>query len=492
MFLKAGALSLILLLASRLLGLARESAQAAAFGASGLADAAVLILTLPDWITGMLASGAFAYVLLPAWAAQPVQAVQAVQQRLARAAVIAGVAAGALLFLFREPILRLLAPGLPVGSAAAARLGLLWSAVALPLALLASLWATRLQHEREYVGMYAANLVVNLVLIVTLAACSQAVSAPGAVLVLGVGLLVAMVARLAWLALRLRPFRPAPLAAASQPPALPAARVWAWAALAAGLPLALPFAARSAASSAGEGALVIFNYAWKLVELPLVLAIQLVATLAFAPIAAALASPPAMRSEASAAQAIRPAFALAWTLACAAVAGLVWAAPAVASLLFNWGRMDAASVRLVAEWGAVGAWSLLAQSLTAVAAVVLAAQGRMRWLVLAHAIALAMLLAAAGTMRLDPRSIMWLIDALLSLVALAAMLALGPGALRWLPWRALLAGAAVLLMAVGAASTGLVDAGGTVRQWVLGAGWALALVAVGFASSPDLRRALRR
>ena len=42
MFLKAGALSLALLLASRLLGLLRESAQAAAFGTTGLADVAVL------------------------------------------------------------------------------------------------------------------------------------------------------------------------------------------------------------------------------------------------------------------------------------------------------------------------------------------------------------------------------------------------------------------------------------------------------------------
>ena len=68
MFLKAGALSLALLLASRLLGLVRESAQAAAFGASGLADVAVLMLTLPDWLAGVLASGALAYVLVPAWA----------------------------------------------------------------------------------------------------------------------------------------------------------------------------------------------------------------------------------------------------------------------------------------------------------------------------------------------------------------------------------------------------------------------------------------
>ena len=48
MLLKAGALSLALLLASRLLGLLRESALAATFGASGLGDVAVLMLTLPD------------------------------------------------------------------------------------------------------------------------------------------------------------------------------------------------------------------------------------------------------------------------------------------------------------------------------------------------------------------------------------------------------------------------------------------------------------
>ena len=70
MFLKAGALSLALLLASRLLGLVRESAQAAAFGTSGVADVVVLMLTLPDWLVGVMASGGLAYALLPAWAVQ--------------------------------------------------------------------------------------------------------------------------------------------------------------------------------------------------------------------------------------------------------------------------------------------------------------------------------------------------------------------------------------------------------------------------------------
>ena len=83
MFLRAGAVSLALLLASRLLGLLRESAQAAAFGSSGLADLTVLMLSLPDWLAGVLASGALAYVLVPHWASQPATGVAASQRGVA-------------------------------------------------------------------------------------------------------------------------------------------------------------------------------------------------------------------------------------------------------------------------------------------------------------------------------------------------------------------------------------------------------------------------
>ena len=88
MFLKAGALSLALLLASRLLGLLRESALAAAFGTSGLADVVVLMLTLPDWVAGLLASGALAYVLVPAWAGQDAAQVRAMQRQVARGLLV--------------------------------------------------------------------------------------------------------------------------------------------------------------------------------------------------------------------------------------------------------------------------------------------------------------------------------------------------------------------------------------------------------------------
>jgi peptidoglycan biosynthesis protein MviN/MurJ (putative lipid II flippase) len=113
MFLKAGALSLALLLASRLLGLVRESAQAAAFGTSGLADVVVLMLTLPDWLTGVLASGALAYVLLPAWARQGRAQVAATERKVAWGLLVGGGALALLLLAWRRPAVGWLASGLP-------------------------------------------------------------------------------------------------------------------------------------------------------------------------------------------------------------------------------------------------------------------------------------------------------------------------------------------------------------------------------------------
>ena len=189
------------------------------------------------------------------------------------------------LILLRQHAADWLASGLsaPLGSLAAS--ALVWSAIALPAALLASLWSTRLQHETDFVGMYGANLVVNVTLILALAAVGHwGLASP--VLWLGLALLCSMALRLGWLWLRQRRIAiiQTPVDGAAELPPLP---VWLWAVLVSGLPLTLPVVARSIASTQGAGALATFNYAWKLVELPLVLAIQLVATLALPAIARA-------------------------------------------------------------------------------------------------------------------------------------------------------------------------------------------------------------
>lgn len=496
MLLKAGAVSLALLLLSRVMGLVRESAQAAAFGATGLGDVAVLMLSLPDWLTGLLASGALAYVLLPHWAGQGAAAQSTTQRRVARVLLGLGAGVGLLALALAAPLAGLLLPGLPASLQALAVPGLRWSALALPAALLAALWVTRLQHERDFTGLYAANLVVNAVVCAALAWLAVQGRAgqdgPLAIAVLGLALLAAMGLRLLWLGWRLRrvaqPAGDDPSARPSAAPGdLPRSSLWVWATLSAGLPLALPFVARSLASGGGEGQLATFNYAWKLVELPLVLAIQLVASLAFPAIARA-------RVTNDSGDAVRGAFVLAWTLACAATGALALAAPAIAQLLFGWGRMAPEALADVAAWGAAGAWTLPPQALVAVALTVLASEGRMRPAVAAYGLALGGLLLAGLLGLHGGAALMGLLVGLFVGVAALCLWALGPQAGGWLPWRGLLGPLAAALAAWAAARLGLAQAwvGQPLPALLAAALFALFVLALGALASPELRRMLRR
>ena len=486
--LKAGALSLALLLASRLLGLLRESALAATFGVSGLADVAVLMLTLPDWLAGVLASGALAYVLLPAWVGREPEHVAASQRRVARILIVGGAVLAVVLMLLREPAVGWLAGGLPLAVRPAAAQALVWSALALPAALLAALWTTRLQHERDFLGMYSSSIVVNLVLLAAIALAALGTDGMEAVAWLGCGLLAAMLLRLAWLR-----WRRAPVAAPTGPapaPSLPRLNLWLWAVLSAGLPLSLPFAARSLASQSGEGALATFNYAWKLVELPLVLAIQLVASLAFPAIATALAGAPRGAAPASAQVPVRTAFALAFGLACACAAGLLAGAPALAQLLFGWGRMEPEALARIAQWARTGAWGLLPQAVIAVALTVLAAQGRMKAAVLAYALALAAFLAVGATGVRDGGALMAALNWVLAAVAAATVFAIGPEALRWLPW-GVLAGPLAALLALALALTLLPGAISVLSGLAMAAACAAVVLAVSWLAGSGLRQASR-
>jgi putative peptidoglycan lipid II flippase len=487
MFLKAGAFSLGLLLASRLLGLLRESAQAAAFGASGLGDAVVLMLTLPDLLTGVLASGALAYVLVPAWAGRSNAEVRATQRRVAWMLFGFGSLLALLLAVFRAPAAAWLAAGVAPAMKPAAAEGLAWSAVALPAALIAALWATRLQHEQDFPGMYGANLVVNATLIAAIVWAG--VRAPaGAVAWLGAGLVLAMLLRLAWLGWRM-PANARMTDGGMKPPApLPHAGIWLWASLSAGLPLVLPFAARSIASQSGEGSLATFNYAWKLVELPLLLAIQLVATLALPAIAKAVAA----QDKASIAAAVRGSFALSWALACAAAAALLLGAPAIAALLFGWGRMDAQALALIAQWGAIGGWGLLPQAVIAVALAVLATQGAMKAAVIAYGVALGLLLLYALWGSAEGGRLMALLNALQAGVALAVLAALRSQLRDWLPWRSMLISLLCLLVLAGLAAQLPVAAWGPWSGLAIGAAAGALVLAATWWGSAELRATLAR
>lgn len=500
MFLRAGLASLALLLASRLLGLLRESAQAAALGVGGQADVAILMLTLPDLLTGILASGGLAYVLLPLWARQTAAAQAHTLHQVGRWLLALGAGVALVLWLLPGLVARALAPGLGEAFAPLAHSALVWSGLSLPMALLAALWTTRLQHRRDFTGMYGANLVVNGMVVGTLALIAASAATAnafhGPLQALGTALLAAMALRLLWLRWRLHR---APTLPPEAPPAVadhtsPGPNVWLWALASAGLPLLLPLLARSLASSAGEGALTTFNYAWKLVELPLVLAVQLVASLAFPGIARAYAAMPAAGTHTARRDALRQAFVLAWVLACAAAAALAGQAPALAQLLFGWGRMPPEAVAQIADWARIGAWSLLPQALLAVLLTLLASTGRLRQAVPAYGAALLLLPAlvwAAQRWGLGGGAVVMVsVNGALVLAALWLVWSEREAVCKALAWRDLLPAAlAAICVAAMGASWRIED---RLAGLLLALLMAASVLAVAWLASPGLRRALRR
>ena len=490
MYLRAGVFSLGLLLISRVLGLARESAQAAAFGASGMGDVVIVMFTLPDLLVGMLISGALSYVLLPAWANQAQGGHAIAHKKLLINLALGAVVAAALLWIFRGLVVQGLAPGLrgELQTLSAASIG--WSAAVLPLAVVAALWATRLQHNQDFVGMYAGNVLVNLMLVAGLVAVGSAVwlrsaSPAKVVAVLGGCLVLAMTLRLVWLAWRLQKVTSKPSLSRPDNTAVatpPSASVWLWAALASSLMLLLPLVGRSVVSQSGEGALTSFNYAWKLVELPLVLALQLVASLAFPALAATAPQSPARL------QALQVAFALAWALACAAAAVVATFSLPIAMALFGWGSMTPASLQVIGQWSAIGVWSLLPQALIAVLLTLMAITLRMRVAVLVYSAALAVLVLSGWAGLVQGASVMWVINGALGAVASVLLVTERRDVARALPLVGALVPFAVCVMLV--ALKPLWADVTLPAALALAAAYGLMVLASGLAASSALRRVL--
>lgn len=389
MMLKAGLWALVWLLASRVLGLLRETALAASLGASAEADVALLVISLPDVLVGLLAGGALSLVLLPAWARLDAYGRWALQQAVLKGATCLAIAVALAAAALTPWMLPALAAGAHTAPFAMATWGL--ALAACPLAMASAVWATRCQAQTDMTGLYVGNLIFNAVVISALCGVAVLGVAPEALLWVGAAVVLACAARLAWAWQRVRPFR-ASIDPVSHQGALTEAlnpQLVMAAVVASAVPLLLPFAARSAASVAGAGALASFGYAWKLVELPWVLGVQVVSTVAFARVAQVV-SPQGLAPGAIGV--LRKAFGSALAIGVGAAALLVLAAEPLATGLFGWGRMADAHTALaaVASQARIGALALPALAVVAVGTTVVASAGRLRGLAWASAAVVAL------------------------------------------------------------------------------------------------------
>ena len=259
------------LLLGRLLGFFREIIIAQGYGATWQADVTVTVLTLPDILINILVGGALTAALVPSFVADKAQASRLAYQASVSIFVLFLVLA--LVLAWQSTLLvNLLAPGYTGVTAQQAQTGVSYVVLLLPLFVLTGVTTALLQSREHYAISSLGTFFFNGVLIIGLLLTIQQQHFNTLTLVLVV--LAAGAVRYVSQLLAVRPSLN-PIGGLS--PWLISSdlvrRYW-QAMISGGILFVYPVAARAFASYTGEGGVAVFNYAMRLIELPLLICVS--------------------------------------------------------------------------------------------------------------------------------------------------------------------------------------------------------------------------
>ena len=271
--LKSGLVVGSLILAGRLAGFGREWLIAMRSGAGEVSDIAIVLLTFPDLMVNLLLGGGIAAALVPAFKRLGKQQADVLFLQVGRLAGLFFIIL-ALGFAALAPwVLGLLAPGLPDQALAEQANAFRIVTLALPLAALSGILVARLQSLERFALSASGTLAFNGAIILSLLVFGQ-VGLVNAVLI---GVLAGSLFRLALQVWGLMPGWSLPR---FHPNLLNRDLLRQFLASFTFLSIlvVLPPLARATASLGDAGALSLFNYAYKLVELPMGVAIGAIVT----------------------------------------------------------------------------------------------------------------------------------------------------------------------------------------------------------------------
>lgn len=363
----ASALISVSLLLGRLSGFIREALLASHLGASASADAAILILTLPDFMVGLLLSGGISAALLPILKRHK-GADRLYLTRRTGLIITLGFTGLALLFaIFSEAVIRIFIPLADFTALDGFSVGFNLSLVALPVAALIGVSASYLNTVGRFtipgIGVLVFNGVICTYLLLPFADISDLIWF-GAVVVF------AAVLRLMFqLSFMLETMR----ALKGPPPPWPKRfiRKFVTGTLGFSVIVGAAIIFRSLHALNGAGQMAAFNYAQKLFELPAALLIAPV-TIVLLPILSGLDHADKISFE----NHTRNGLLAGLTLACVATS-LGWLyMPTAVRIIFEHGTMTPAESERITDIASLLIFALPLYALLQVCATALNAQGR--------------------------------------------------------------------------------------------------------------------
>lgn len=355
-----------IILCGRFSGFVREIQIATVFGLSSDADFAVVLLTAPDLFANLLLAGGLSAALIPEFRALDAESRSFLFMRVA--AIVTGIFAviGLLVALKPAILLALLAPAY-VGSSDVYWLPFALMAIAIPLSGLSGVTGALLNSQGRFMLVGGGTLIFNITLIGAFFFLSKST---GLLVALAVAITLGAGLRVASQLVGSAPFIVWRNLGVMRPDSRGIALRFAAALGAASITLLVPVLMRSALSFAGEGVIAAFNYATKLVELPLGIAITSITTVVFTRLSDQLGAAKREQAEKTFAAA---------TVA-AAMVGLsicmpaVWFSHSLTQVVFGWGRMTANDIDLVSDLAAIGMLTIPLVAISGMSAAMLNAE----------------------------------------------------------------------------------------------------------------------
>ena len=343
------------LLLGRLSGFAREAFVATTYGATAQADIVVLMLTVPDLLVSILMGGALGAVLVPEFTQHPELARKLLYQSLVFFGSIFLVVATSL-YWQSGILVALLAPGFAEAQAAQSAVALGWVIWLVPMTVLAGIVTAYLHAQNRFAMAALGTLIINSTIIIGLLLVYLDY---GSLQLVAVFVLFGGLLRLFSQLLQVHPTW-SPLASLF-PTRLNKVLLirYGQAMLSGSVLLLFPVVARAMASYQGEGSVAIFNYATRLVEFPLAIAVTFLAVVFFPRLSESF-----LADRVQHRQLIRYGVQITLGLSLVAAITLISLSDAYAEIVYGHGDMQNSSVALVAVLTTIGLAALPLQGLS--------------------------------------------------------------------------------------------------------------------------------
>lgn len=345
------------LLLGRLSGFVREAFIASVFGVSTEADLVVLMLTVPDLLVNILMGGALGAVLVPEFSQQPQKSRLLLYQALLFFGVLFLVISAG--FYWQSDLLaKLLAPGFSTVKAEQAALVLGWVIWLMPLTVLAGVVTAYLHAQNRFTVASLGTLIVNSAIIMGLLFVYYC----GFKSLYWVALFVLLGGALRLLSQLLQTGMSWAPIAGLQPFQLNLSMLirYGQAVLSGSVLLLLPVVARAIASYQGDGGVALFNYASRLVEFPLAIAVTFLTVILFPRLSQSYAKGDQEQYR----QLVRYGVQLTLALAVVAAVALIITGKSYAHVVYGYGDMSSEGLKKIEALVSVGLIGLPLQGLS--------------------------------------------------------------------------------------------------------------------------------